>query len=56
MSCEKIAKLLWLEGDEMRSLKNVDLVGEDDHFITVATPVSDFRVNKKFVIKMEVRK
>ncbi len=51
----KIIKILWQEGQDMRSLKDVDLVSEDEDFITVRTPVSEFRVNKKFIIKIEQR-
>lgn len=52
---QRIVKILWAEGPEIRSLKDVELVGEDDDFVTVRTSASDFRINKKFVIKIEQR-
>ena len=48
-----INKILWKEGNELRSLKGVEQVDDDDFFIHVKTSASVFCVNKKDVIKIE---
>lgn len=50
---DEINKILWRELDELRSLKNVRQVDEDDVFLTVETSNSVFKVNKRDVIKIE---
>jgi hypothetical protein len=50
---ERIKKIVWDEGGEIRTLKNVDVLTETDSLIMLRTEYLDFELNKRFVVKIE---